>query len=116
MKVSINVPSRYSKTKMVEYIVSTSDISNKELTEHYVYLLQLTSFDYNINWIVAENRVELELPYQTLRTGESNEFAVDVPILSLNTRQDLLSSILVSIMQDVSPDRIKSHFQVVNSK
>lgn len=116
MKVSINVPSRYSKTKMVEYIVATSDISNKELTEHYVYLLQLTSFDYNINWIVAENRVELDLPYQPLQHNVENRFAVDVPIFTLNTRQDLLSSILVRIMQDVSPDRIKSHFQVINNK
>ena len=116
MKVSINVPSQYSKTKMVEYITSNSDISNRNLTEHFVYLLQLTSFDYNINWIVNENRVELELPYQSLRTDERSKFAVDVPILALNTRQDLLSSILLNIMQDVSPERIKSHFQVVNNK
>lgn len=116
MKVSVNVPSSYSKESMVSYIRESSDISNKELTDHYIYLLQLTSFDYNINWVVAENRVELELPYQPLRNDVRVSFREDVPLLTLNTRQDLLSSILVRIMQDVSPERVKSHYQVDNSK
>lgn len=115
MKVSVNVPHTYGREHLISYLRQSSDISNKELTDHYLYLLQITSFDYNINWVATENRVEIELPYRSLRNDVRENFAEDVPLLTLNTRQDLLTSILVRIMQDVSPERIKSHYQLGKS-
>lgn len=84
------------------------------LWNHYKWLLELTSLQYKIHWIVNSDIIELDFPELTafekmdLRK-DVQAFHDDAPVF------DRLSETLGIIVSDVPIERVLSHFQIAKS-
>lgn len=110
MKVVIPVNQKYRSTQIAKLFSEVSETSSNDLYQHYVYLLQVTSLDYNVYWDVENDEVHLEVPFAFPAQLNMVCFARDHEIVTMGVKEDALSYILSNIIQDVSVQRVLSHF------
>lgn len=83
-----------------ESIVLDSNNESKIL-DHYNYLLQVTSWNHNINWEPSFNKVTVLVP---------NEWGTDTRDFDAKVHRDALSNEMIKIIKEVSVARVLSHF------
>lgn len=81
--------------------LSLSQEDEKKTLAQYNYLLQLTSWDRNINWEPAFNRVTVMVP---------NNWGHDTRDFNVSVNRDDLTNELIKIMGEVPVERVLSHF------
>lgn len=80
-----------------------------DLSEHFAYLIRATSWSYGIDWNVKAGEVTFEMPFSgALVSLNTKEDSVDT---ENSVSIDGMSRILKSILDNVPPKRVQSHFK-----
>lgn len=80
-----------------------------ELSNHYAWLLQITSWSYGINWNPKEGTIVLEIPFSgPLTTLDTSHDKADY---DRGIAQDEISLLLQKCMEKVPLPRLLAHFQ-----
>lgn len=90
-----------ANTRTENGIVELTPKNETIMLDHYSYLLQITSWKYNINWEPQHNRVTVEVP---------NEWSVDSRDFDARINRDALTSKLIDVLKEVNVHRVLSHF------
>lgn len=111
--VTINVPYAFNwqalKEQFASHIQDKGVILGAEyITEHYAYLLRISSWKYEIDWDVLNDVVTLEMPLRG--AFENKDTTADVNDVSSGTSFDFLAYILNEVIKKVPIKRVESHF------
>lgn len=80
----------------------------RQLSDHYAWLLQITSWSYGVNWNPKEGTVTLELPFTgPLTTLDTSHDKADY---DRDIAQDEISILLQKCMEKVPLPRLLAHF------
>ena len=80
----------------------------------YAYLLQITSWSHDVDWDVRTGTLTLELPFSGRL--ELMNTTVDQRDYNSNVQRDAIAALLIQIIDEVSPDRVFSHFSQERKK
>lgn len=111
--IKAEVPAQFKWDALQEYLkevsVSSYNFNDPVIFDQYAWLLQITSWSYDINWNPKENTVELELPLHN-----AIDMTVDLMDSSGGYARDPMSNILFKIMEAVPLNRVRNKFAVVD--
>lgn len=112
MRVRANVPEGVKWESLKDMlgqskIIQTAD--NREVIEnHFAWLLQISSWGRGMNWDPKEDYIEVELPLGS--KFENLSVANDYRDMRTGVSRDVISDILLRIIDEVPLERVLSHF------
>lgn len=114
--VTAPVPIMYQWTNIRESLHSALQENGithgfEHLTDHYAWLLHITSWNYGFDWDPKENVISLEIPFDgPLTTLDTSKDSADY---DSNIAQDAVSMLLNKCLSEVPVKRLIAHFQKV---
>lgn len=112
--VKAEVPPRFKCAAIRELLAEASVgmfASNDVMFDQYAWLLQISSWNYDLNWNVKEDYFEIEIPLsgKLLMVDTS----VDFMDLAAGYSVDGVSKMLIQIIESVPVKRLKTQFSKV---
>lgn len=113
MVVTAKVPQIFDwESLLTDFYKVSHAVQSKVVERQYAWLIQITSWAYNINWDPIGGTVTVSLPLSESLPKSINNFDTtqDNADLQLRLYRDSMSNLLIRILEDVPPRRVMSNF------